>query len=159
MLRPATTALLFAAALLLGVAPAGADQLPRFASLSRDKAYLRQGPTYDHKVLWIYRHKGLPVEILASYDVWRRVKMPDGTVGWLHVQMLSSARTVLVLGKSPVPLRKDDDGSAKIIALAEPGVTAKLRHCGQTACEITADGTDGWADKSKLWGVRAGETF
>ena len=47
---------------------------PHFVSLDNNKVYMREGPTYDHRVLWIYRRKGLPVLLTAQFDVWRRVQ-------------------------------------------------------------------------------------
>ncbi len=142
--------------------PAAAEApppLPAFASFARAEVYLRQGPTYGHKVLWIYHRKGLPAEVLARYDVWRRVRLPDGAVGWVHASQLSPARTVQIAGKARVTLRKAAEPGAKAAALAEPGVIAKLRECQPAACRIQAGGAEGWADKNKLWGVRAGEVF
>lgn len=131
--------------------------VPRFASLSSDKVYMREGPTYRHPILWVYHRKGLPVEILSQYDVWRRVRDPDGAVGWMHSSMIAEVRTVLVTAKSSV--RRDSDPHSRILALAQPGVIAKLLACEPTACEIAASGTEGWIDRKNIWGVRTGEVF
>ena len=134
MLRPAFRNVVFAAAatavLATGPGPAGpalADdtpRLPRFASLGVPKVYLRQGPTYKNRILWVYRRQGLPVEILAQFDVWRRVRMPDGAVGWMHVAMLSSTRTVVVTGKAKVPLRAAAASNSK-----NSGLGPARRNC------------------------------
>jgi SH3-like domain-containing protein len=126
--------------------------LPRWASLSVDKVYLRQGPTYQNRILWVYHRKGLPVKITGQFDVWRKVLMPDGTVGWIHVAMLSSDRTVVVTGQRNAPVRTGEAPSSPVLALAQPGVVAKLDHCEGEACEIRADGTDGWIDADRIWG-------
>lgn len=141
-------------------APAAEQQgLPRFASLSAGKVYLREGPAYGTRVLWVYHRKRLPVKVLVEYDVWRRVQMPDGAIGWLHTAMLSRVRTVVVTGTAMAPIRSDADPASKTLALAQPGVIAKLETCRATACEISASGTEGWIDKKTIWGVGAGETF
>ena len=64
-----------------------------YASLRSDKVYLREGPTYQHRVLFIYKRKDYPVEVIASYESWRRVRDVDGTVGWISQMMLSDARS------------------------------------------------------------------
>ena len=46
----------------------------RYVSQRTDKAYLREGPTYAHKVLWVYRHRGYPFAVIAQFDIWRRVQ-------------------------------------------------------------------------------------
>lgn len=144
--------------LVAGVAAARADgPVPRFASLASDKVYMREGPTYRHPILWVYRRKGWPVEVIAQYDVWRRVRDKDGTTGWVHGSMISETRTVVTTAKAA--LRRGEDPRSPILALAQPGVVAKLEACAISACEIDAAGTEGWIDKKYVWGVKAGEVF
>ena len=47
--------------------------VPRYVSLKRDKVYARKGPGVDYPALWIYRAKGLPVQVVAETLDWRRV--------------------------------------------------------------------------------------
>ncbi|HEY2034919.1 MAG TPA: SH3 domain-containing protein [Rhizomicrobium sp.] len=137
-----------------------ADPLPPYASLTSDKVYLREGPSYQHKVLWIYRRKGLPVQVLNKYDIWYRVKDSDGTVGWISNVMIStSRRTIIVTSKRAAPIRDGSDASAKAIAYAQPGVVAKLEACKAEVCEVSVDGTEGWIRKQDIWGVGVGEVF
>lgn len=149
--------------LLSGTVPsagvAGPPHPPRYASLAAEKIYLRQGPGYQSRILWVYRRKHLPVKVLAAYDVWRRVEMPDGTVGWVHSAMLSGKRTVVVTGAGKVPIRRDADPASKIVALAETGVIAKLEACEAAACEISVEGAYGWIDKKNVWGALPDEKF
>ena len=133
--------------------------MPRFASLSRDKVYMREGPTYRHPILWVYRRKGLPVEVIAQYDVWRRVRDADGTTGWVAAPMIAERRTVVVISGRPAPLRRSDDPRSPIMALAQKGVVAKLDACEAWTCEIDAGEARGWIDKKNIWGVRVGEVF
>src|SRR6201999_997302 len=107
----------------------------RYVSQRTDKAYLREGPTYAHRVLWIYRHRGYPYAVLAEFDVWRRVRAADGTVGWMGASMLSDQRTVLVTGKGRAQIFAGA-GSGKVVALADPGATASLIACQPSACRI-----------------------
>ncbi len=132
---------------------------PHYASISRGQANLRQGPSYAHRILWVYRHKDYPVRIVGSFDAWRRVKDVDGTTGWMHHTQLSDKRTVLFIGFTKSPLRDGSAPTAKIVAYAQPGVVARLKACESSACEVEAGGTQGWVDKRNLWGVEAGEVF
>src|SRR5689334_14349610 len=97
----------------------------RYASIRRDQAFLREGPSYAHKVLWIYKRKNYPVMIIGTFDAWRRVKDVDGTVGWMHHTQLSDARTVVFIGFTKSQLREDAKPTSGIVAYAEPGVVAK----------------------------------
>jgi SH3-like domain-containing protein len=141
------------------VAAEPSSAVPRFASLSRDKVYMREGPTYRHPILWVYRRKGLPVEVIAQYDVWRRVRDVDGTTGWVAASMIAERRTVVVTSERPAALRRSDDPKSPIMALAQKGVVAKLDACEASACEIDAGDARGWIDKKNIWGVRVGEVF
>ncbi len=147
------------AASLLAASSALAAASSHYASLRSDKVFLREGPTYQHRILWIYRRKGYPVEIVASYADWRRVRDSDGTVGWINEALLSDARTVLVTGTKRVPIRAGAGADAKVIALAEPGVVARLKACKPSACQVASGGIEGWIDKNDIWGVDAGDVF
>ena len=135
-----------------------APKILRYVSQRPEKAYLREGPSYAHKVLWIYRHRGYPFAVIAEFDVWRRVQAPDGTLGWMASSMLSDQRTVLITGKGRVKLTADADGG-KVVALADPGAIAYLRSCMRDTCRIHGEKVDGWIPKSRVWGVGADEVF
>jgi SH3-like domain-containing protein len=148
------------AAILLILSVTGAQAAPilRYVSQRTDKAYLREGPTFAHKVLWQYRHRGYPFAVIAQFDVWRRVQAADGTVGWMSASMLTDQRTVLVTGKGRVQLFATPD-SGKVAALADPGAVARLIACTRDACHISGESVDGWIAKSRIWGVDANEVF
>ena len=69
------------ALLVATAANAADDKLPHFASLRVDPVNLRTGPGTRYPVEWVYQKKGLPVEVTATFDVWRRVRDADGTTG------------------------------------------------------------------------------
>ena len=130
----------------------------RYVSQRADKAYLREGPTYAHRVLWVYRHRGYPFAVLAEFDVWRRVRAADGAVGWMSASMLTDQRTVLVTGKGRAKLFADANGG-KLVALADPGAVAGLVACAPSACHVRGEDIDGWITKDRIWGVGANEVF
>ena len=148
-----------ALALVLCASTVSAADPPHFASIRRDQAFLREGPSYAHRVLWIYRRKNYPVKIIATFDAWRRVKDVDGTVGWMHHTQLSDARTIVFIGFTKTPLHAKADPSSKPVAFAEPGVVAKLKACEPRLCEVETSGVEGWVDKKNIWGVELGEVF
>ena len=143
---------------LLSVWGARAQPILRYVSQRNDKAYLREGPTYAHKVLWVYRHRGYPFAVIAQFDTWRRVKAADGTLGWMSAAMLSDQRTVLVTGKGRARLFDKPEGG-KVVALADPGAIAGLRACTRDVCHVRGEDIDGWIPKSQIWGVGAEEVF
>jgi SH3-like domain-containing protein len=159
--RFASTHRRLVAALALLVAAAAAwgaeEKLPHFASLRADAVNLRTGPGERYPVEWIYQRKGLPVEVTAEVDVWRRVRDADGTEGWVHERMLTARRSVVVTG-APRILRSTPDAAAAAVARAEPGVIALLLECKGAWCRVETQGIKGWLPRAELWGVYPDET-
>jgi SH3-like domain-containing protein len=130
--------------------------LPRFVSLKAGKVNVRRGPSSSHQVAWIFQRKGLPVEIVAESENWRRVRDSEGAEGWVLQNMLSGKRTVLV-----APWRKKDaialfaTANAKdgIVARLAAGVVGTVENCTGEWCAIDAEGYRGFAQQSMLWGV------
>lgn len=136
-----------------------APQIPRFVSLKTAEAFMREGPSAEHRVKWIYRRKGLPLEVLAQFDVWRRVRDSDGEIGWMHVAMLSADRTALIVGKGDAPVRESDDPESDLAAQAEPGAVGRLKACDAYMCDVAFANAEGWVDRARLWGVYDRERF
>src|SRR6185312_15826767 len=72
--------------------------LPRFAALRSDEVNMRAGPGTRYPINWVYKRRDLPVEIEREFEVWRLVKDPDGTKGWVHQATLTGRRTLIVTG-------------------------------------------------------------
>ena len=77
--------------------------VPRYVSLKSDHVNVRAGPTKDNDVAWVYTRSGLPVEITAEFENWRRVRDSEGAEGWVYHSLLSGRRTAVVTMK-----HKDD---------------------------------------------------
>lgn len=132
---------------------------PRFVSLGSDLVNMREGPSTEHGIKWVYHRDGLPVQVLAEYDVWRRVRDMDGEVGWIHVSLLSNQRTGVVIGNGYAGVRSSQELDASIIAQVEPGVVGHVESCGPLSCRLNFSGVEGWVDRARFWGVYADEHF
>jgi len=130
--------------------------VPRFVSLRSDEVNMRAGPGIRYPILWVYHKKGLPVEVIAEYDNWRRVQDINGDEGWVHVSVLSGKRNAITHAEA-VAVYRAPDKTAPIVALSESNVVVKLVECTQNWCEINAAGFEGWTPKAALWGVYADE--
>ena len=73
--------------------------LPRFVSLRAAEVNMRTGPGVQYPVEWVYRRQALPMEVIAEYGTWRKVRDWQGTQGWVHQSMLGGRRTLIVTGK------------------------------------------------------------
>jgi SH3-like domain-containing protein len=135
--------------------------LPRFVSLRPDSVNLRVGPSARYPIEWIYVRRGLPVEIIAEFDTWRRIKDPAGTEGWVHSSMVSGKRTAMVTGEVVRPLLRTMDGKPDTVANVEPGVIVAVEKCpqGSALCRVDAGGAVGWISRDALWGVYPAEVI
>ncbi len=117
---------------------------------------VRTGPGVRYPVEWVLKRRSFPIEIVAEFDSWRKVRDWQGTIGWVHRSMLSGRRTVLVTGLVR-HLQSGPDGGAGTVARLEPGVVAELLRCEKRWCEISIAGRSGWLRKGEFWGARAAD--
>ncbi len=155
--------LLFLAFLTAACLPAHAEDaapapVPGFEALRAGKVNMHAGPGQQYPVIWTYQRKNLPVRILASYDVWRKVSDPEGTVGWVETTMLSEKRT-LIVARSRRTLRHDPQDTAAAVALADPGAIAHAVACTGGWCHVKFDDFEGWMKEGELWGADPNESF
>ena len=107
--KSALIALIGFAPLLLGAAPVDKTTpsglpVPRYVSLKFAEVNARAGPGDDSRLLWVYRAKGLPVQVVAETDEWRRICDPEGGLAWVHKRTTDGRRTVMRLAAGPLPL-------------------------------------------------------
>jgi len=132
---------------------------PYFVSIKVDEAYMREGPSEMHRVKWIYRRKGLPLEVIATFDVWRRVRDMDGEVGWMHMALLTRDRTAVVTSGPAIEVHARDDRTSQVVAQAQPGALGQLLGCGMLTCQVEFTGAEGWVSRSRLWGIHDGAEY
>jgi SH3-like domain-containing protein len=155
--------LLFTALLASAGPPAQAGEtsglpLPRFVSLRSDEVNLRTGPGVQYPIDWVYARKDLPVEVIAEFDAWRKIRDWQGSEGWVHQSMLSGRRMMVVIAPSR-PLRSSDADSADPVAVVESGVLGRIVQCPRNRdhCRVEVGDIQGWLRRDELWGVYKGE--
>lgn len=132
--------------------------LPRFASLKSDNVYVRTGPSMDYPIKWIYKKEGLPVEIIQEFDAWRKIKDPNGEVGWAHKILLSGKRTAWISSPTPVQAFDNEDLDKPVVQFAH-GVVVKVKECQKLTCRVEFAPYKGWIEKKYLWGVYGSDIF
>ena len=144
--------------------------LPRFVSLKFNKVNLRVGPGRKYTINWLYKKRGLPVEIIQEFDQWRRIRDSEGTTGWVLNSQLSGRRTGIVApwerpkiefgnsvraaflsGKSAA----SDD--ANTVARLQAGLMVAIGECEARWCQVEAQDTKFWLQQDHIWGVYPGE--
>ena len=134
--------------------------VPRYVSLKSDHVNVRAGPTKDNDVAWVYTRTGLPVEITAEYENWRRVRDSEGSEGWVYHSLLSGRRTAVVTLKNKddlVALYESADKTSAVTARLQAGVITQVKKCNSTWCHVIGIGFDGWVEQQRLWGVYSDE--
>jgi SH3-like domain-containing protein len=132
--------------------------LPRYVSLRADEVNLRTGPGVRYPIEWIYRRRGLPVEIVEEFEAWRRIRDWQGTLGWVHRSMLQGRRTVLVVGAER-RLRRRPQDDATAVARLEAGSIGELQACLETWCQVELAGHLGWLRRDEFYGAYPGEVI
>jgi SH3-like domain-containing protein len=107
---------------------------------------------------WIYTRRDLPVEVIAEFQTWRKIRDWQGTEGWLHQSMLS-ARRMLVITAARRRLRAEPDEKAATLAELDPNVVGRLLGCprDKAYCRVDVDQIQGWLKRDEFWGVYQGE--
>jgi SH3-like domain-containing protein len=145
--------------------------LPRFATTRSSPINVRVGPGQKYDIAWIYNRAGLPVEVTAEFDIWRRIRDFDGSEGWVQQNLLAGNRAGLVAPwkkNATVPLLTGASPDAGVRAYLPAGFKVDIKRCDGTWCQVDATGQDGSAraatysgylSQADLWGVYQGETF
>ncbi len=140
-------------------------KVPRYVSLRASRVNLRKGPGTDYPTAWVFRHIGLPVEVIEEFEAWRQVRDADNTTGWVLKTLLSGRRTGQVLpweikeGKTrpQADLFSRRSESAGVVARVEAGVVANILSCDGAWCYIEVKNIEAYIPQKKLWGVYPNE--
>lgn len=130
--------------------------LPRYVSLAKSKVNLRKGPGLRYPIAWVYKRSGLPVEIIDEFDTWRQIRDWEGTVGWVHRNMLQGKRSIIITEEIRT-LRQDPGENAPALLRAEAGVIGRLLECAEAWCLIEVAGRRGWLKTGEIFGVYPNE--
>lgn len=140
--------------------------IPRFVSLKSSESNLRKGPNVKYPIVWTFHQKGYPMEVIAEFENWRKLKDIDGEEGWVHTNLVTGIRNVMISNnkyqtpnedyearnRELVLFRYPDEASYPMLRL-ELGVIAALKSCNIEWCKIKVSDTSGWVRKENLWGI------
>lgn len=134
------------------VTPSGME-VPRYVSLKYGEVNARVGPDEAHRLLWIYKAKGMPVQVVAETREWRRICDPEGGLAWVHKRTTDGRRAAMRVQATPLPLRAQPKADARISAYLAGRSTASLDRCEKGWCKLKAGGESGWAPQAEIWGA------
>ena len=129
--------------------------IPRFVSLRSNHINAHSGPGARYPIEWVYMQKSAPVEIIAEFELWRKIKDWQGSESWVHKSMLSGKRSVKVITPGENNVYAKDDFKAKIIAKVEDEVVGEIEKCpvNNSFCKIKFASITGWVPRQNLYGI------
>ena len=104
---------------------------------------------------------GLPVEITAEFENWRRIRDGRAPKAGSTTRCCRGTRTAVVTARAKDQLiavsraARADEGD--VTAQLQPGVLAQVKRCNGNWCRVTGNGFDGWIPQERLWGVYPNE--
>ena len=139
---------------------------PRFVAVKSNEINLRKGPNVSYPIRWVYKRKEHPMEVIAEFDNWRKLRDFDGADGWVHETLISGKRTVVIInndyfGNKPkyakrnkelILFRHPDEKSHPMLRI-EFGAIGKIKQCSKEWCKLQFAKDSGWARKKNLWGI------
>ena len=128
-----------------------ANQNNTFLSLKNNEVNLRQGPSFEHPIKFIYKKKYLPVVILDKSETWRKIMDFENNTGWIHVSQLTKKKSGINKKNNSVMYEKPTIYS-KPLAKLERGRLVLIIKCKKKWCKTKSGNFTGWIMKDFLWG-------
>ena len=128
-----------------------ANESENFLSLKNNKVNLRQGPSFEYPIKFIYKKKYLPVEILDESETWRKIRDFENNSGWIHISQLSKKKSAININNSSIIYKKPTIYS-KPVAKIESGRLVLIKKCKVSWCNVSSSKYKGWILKKYLWG-------
>jgi SH3-like domain-containing protein len=124
----------------------------RYASLRANDVNVRAGPGVRYPVKWKFVQRHTPVEVIAQYDTWRKIRDWEGGEGWVHRAMIANKRSLLLKGDGQTMRRRPSEGAPAVARLAS-NMIVLAKKCDLEWCLVSARGHDGWIRRKGLWGL------
>ena len=122
-----------------------------FMSLKYNTVNVRQGPSSEHPIKFIYKKKYLPIKIIDNFENYRKfIDLYDNS-GWIHISQLSSKKTALNIKEKNLLLKKPKIYS-KPLAQIEKGKLIIIKKCKDNWCKVLINKYVGWIRKNTIWG-------
>ncbi len=125
--------------------------LAEMLTLKKDRVNFRKQPSTKAPVAYA-ADRYYPVQVVSHKAGWVQVKDFEGETAWVHGQMLSKDKGVVVK-VSKVNLRQEPNEKSKIVFTAARGAAFKLiKQQGSWLMVQHADGDRGWVARDMMWG-------
>ena len=128
-------------------------KLPRIVSTKNSLTYFRTGPGRDFPIKYELKQRSYPLEIVAEFNNWRKVRTHDNLNGWVHTQLLSSFKSGLIINDTL--LKRVPSNKSLTKARLLKGLLIKIKKCKNQWCKVEVNHHNnflGWVQKEKIWG-------
>ena len=122
-----------------------------FLTLKYNKVKVRQGPSFEYPVKFIYKKKYLPVKIIDSKDNFKKIIDLKKNNGWIHVSQLTKKKSAINISNLSIVFKKPNIYSQPLIRL-EKGKMVIIKKCRDEWCKILVQNNQFWIQKKFLWG-------
>ncbi len=122
-----------------------------FLTLKYNRVKVRQGPSFEYPVKFIYKKKYLPIKIIDNKDNFRKITDLKNNNGWIHVSQLSKKKSAINIHNLSIIFKKPNIYSQPMAKL-EKGKIVIVKKCKEDWCKIITNDYKGWVFKNYLWG-------
>jgi SH3-like domain-containing protein len=122
-----------------------------FLSLKNNIVNLRQGPSFDYPIKFIYKKKYLPVIIIDKLQTWRKIIDFENNSGWIHVSQLSKKNSAINKNNNTIIYNRSTIFSKPIVKVNK-GRLLTITKCKKNWCKVKTGSFVGWIDNKNLWG-------
>lgn len=136
---------------LIVISPFSLQAIEFFVSLKSSEVNMRVGPGKEYPIAWVFMRANLPMILMAEFDQWRKVKFIDGTVGWVHKNMISRKSSAIVTENYAIMYRHASKKHP--IAKIEKGVVVRILKRDGDFVKADINNQKGWIEKKFLWGI------
>ena len=137
--------------LLIVISPFPLQATNLFVSLKSSEVNMRVGPGKEYPIAWVFMRANLPMLLMAEFDQWRKVKFIDGTVGWVHKNMVSRKSSAIVTENYAIMYRHASKKHP--IAKMEKGVIVHILKRDGDFVKVDVNNQKGWVERKFLWGI------
>jgi SH3-like domain-containing protein len=127
--------------------------VPRYVTLKFNEVNARSGPGDDYAARWVYRVRGLPVQVVAETAEWRKVCDPEGGSAWVHRRTTDGHRGVIRMSAQSLALHAKPDPGSPVVAILAPRSMAALDKCKNGWCRVQGQKRYGWTPQAEVWGT------
>ena len=119
----------------------------------KSKANLRAGPGERYPINWVITFPNMPVKMLEKGNIYSKIELPDGTIGWIWNATISEKKSIIVLKDSYIFDRNKNN-----IAFVKKNVVLEKIKCNELvynekSCKIKIKNFKGYISEKNVWGI------